>query len=103
MRTYTEAMTEEYNWITSTKNKMFDEAYASGKALETELRDLYNLASLFHGELYRNGKFADNFFHIMEELKGVLGDYGRAIRGEQLPAHIQEIAREEREGFGFRY
>jgi len=103
MRTYTEAVTEEYNWITKSKNKMFDEAYASGKALDTELRDLFNLASFLHSELYRHGKFADNFFHIMEELKSVLGDYQRAIRGEQLPAHIQELVAEERKGLGFRY
>lgn len=103
MRTYEEAVTEEYNWITKTMDELWEEAYQAGKVLEPELRDLYNLASLFHSELKTNGQFSKNFFHIMEELKGVLGDYGRAIRGEKLPEDIQKLIQEERQGFGFRY
>lgn len=103
MRTYDEAVQEEYTWITKTMDELWNEAYEAGKVLETELRDLYNLASLFHSQLKVNGQFSKNFFHIMEELKAVLGDYGRAIRGQKLPDHIQQMVQEERQGFGFRY
>lgn len=80
MRTYIEAVNEEYDWITSTINELWEEAYESGKVLDSEPRKLYNHAIFLKTQLKVNGEFNKDFFHIMEELKGVTGAYMRAIR-----------------------
>lgn len=80
MRTYIEAVNEEYDWITSTINELWEEAYESGKVLDSEPRELYNHAVFLRRQLKPNGEFSKDFFRIMEELKGVTGDYMRAIR-----------------------
>ena len=103
MRTYTEAVTEEYTWITETMQNIWNQAFDANAIYDPEVVYLHDLAVTFHKELKVGEEYADNFFRIMEELKGVLGDLGRAIRGEKLPDHIQQMVQEERQGFGFRY
>lgn len=103
MRTFTEAAQEEYNWITEAMTKIWNEAFDANKIYDPKIVHLHELAIDFHNELKVGEEYADNFFHTMEYLKGVLGDLGRAIRGEKLPEHIQRLVDEERKAFGFAY
>lgn len=103
MRTYTEAAQEEYDWITETIRDMWNQAFDANKIYDLEVIRLERLARKFHNRLRQGDDFAPDFFHTMESLKAVLGDMGRAIRGEQLPAHIQKMIQEERAAFGFEY
>lgn len=100
MRTYTEAVTEEYDWITETITELLQEAFNAGKHEDLEIIKLGSQAWGLHSRLRTEDGYATNFFQIMEYLKGILGDLGRAIRDEKLPAHIQAMLEEERRGFG---
>jgi hypothetical protein len=100
MRTFTEAAQEEYTWITEVIADYEDDVKAS---FNPRVQSLYSQAKNFHSFLKEDGEFAKDFFHTMEMLKGICGDLGRAIRGEELPAHIQKLLQEERAGFGFDY
>lgn len=79
MKTYTEAVNEEYNWITLTLAETIHAATKAGNASDAEVARLRGLALELHAELMVDEKPAKNFFHIMEELKGVVGDLSRAI------------------------
>lgn len=96
-----EAMTREYNWITEVVNEYHQEA---NKSFKIKVISLDAQAQNWYGWLKdSNGEFAEDFFRSMEILKGILGDLGRAIRGEELPADIQKMIDEERRGFGLEY
>lgn len=79
MQTYTEAVTEEYNWITVTLAETIHSAVKAEIESDPEVARLRGVALELHGELMVDEKPAKNFFHIMEELKGILGDLSRAI------------------------
>jgi hypothetical protein len=103
MRTYEEAVTEEYNWITETITDLWKEAFEAGKTYDLEIIKLGSLAWNFHSRLLTEDGYATDFFHTMESLKGICGDLGRAIRDQKLPDHIQKMLEEERRGFGLEY
>jgi hypothetical protein len=100
MRTFTEAAQEEYDWITEV---IADYEADVKKSFSGKVQRLYSQAQTFHGFLMEDGEFAKDFFHTMEMLKGICGDLGRAIRGEELPEDIQRLVDEERKAFGFAY
>lgn len=103
MRTYDEAVQEEYTWITDTMIHLWYKAFDANKIYDPEIVRLHELARDFHSRLRTEDGYARDFFHTMESLKGILGDLGRAIRGEKIPDHIQKLIDEERRGFGLEY
>lgn len=103
MRTYEEAVTEEYDWITDTMTNLWHQAFDANAIYDPEVVRLHELARDFHSRLLDGDGYARDFFRTMESLKGILGDLGRAIRGEKLPENIQKMLEEERRGFGLEY
>lgn len=96
-------MNREYDWIRESLSRCHHEAQVAGVFDDTKFRELRAFAEFFKGELREGGEFSTEFFHVMEELKAVVGDMFAYARGERLDPKIEKLCREEREGFGFRY
>lgn len=71
---------EEYLWVSKKMNQLFDEAFNSDKALVKENREVFNDICFLHSQLRRNENFSEDFFGILEDMKGLLGRYMRQIR-----------------------